>query len=88
MAALDQGVIEWIDVAELGRSSPCAPPGRQSPEDITLFKSLGIGLEDIAVADEGLPEGEGGRRRPAGCELMRFSSPAALPLIRLSAAPW
>ena len=27
-----------------------ASPGRTSPEDITLFKSLGIGLEDIAVA--------------------------------------
>ena len=25
-------------------------PGRQAAEDITLFKSLGIGLEDIAVA--------------------------------------
>jgi alanine dehydrogenase len=25
-------------------------PGRESPEDVTLFKSLGIGLEDIAVA--------------------------------------
>jgi alanine dehydrogenase len=25
-------------------------PGRQAPDEITLFKSLGIGLEDIAVA--------------------------------------
>jgi len=25
-------------------------PGRQSPEEITLFKSLGIALEDVAVA--------------------------------------
>jgi ornithine cyclodeaminase/alanine dehydrogenase-like protein (mu-crystallin family) len=25
-------------------------PGRQSAQDVTLFKSLGIGLEDIAVA--------------------------------------
>ncbi len=50
VAALDQGVIEWIDVAELGRVLAMRAPGRQSPEDITLFKSLGIGLEDIAVA--------------------------------------
>jgi alanine dehydrogenase len=50
VAALDQGVIEWIDVAELGRVVAMRAPGRQSPEDITLFKSLGIGLEDIAVA--------------------------------------
>lgn len=50
VAALDQGVIEWIDVAEIGRVVAMRSPGRQSPDDITLFKSLGIGLEDIAVA--------------------------------------
>lgn len=50
VAALDEGVIEWIDVAELGRIVATRAPGRQSPQDVTLFKSLGIGLEDIAVA--------------------------------------
>jgi ornithine cyclodeaminase/alanine dehydrogenase-like protein (mu-crystallin family) len=50
VAALDQGVIEWIDVVELGRIVALRSPGRQSPADVTLFKSLGIGLEDIAVA--------------------------------------
>jgi alanine dehydrogenase len=50
VAALDQGVIEWIDVAELGRVVAMRTLGRQSAQDITLFKSLGIGLEDIAVA--------------------------------------
>jgi alanine dehydrogenase len=50
VAALDQGVLEWIDIAELGRVVAMRSPGRQSAEDITLFKSLGIGLEDIAVA--------------------------------------
>jgi len=50
VAALDRGVIEWIDVAELGRVVAMGAPGRRPPEDVTLFKSLGIGLEDIAVA--------------------------------------
>jgi alanine dehydrogenase len=50
IAALDQGVLEWLDVAELGRVVAMRAPGRQSAEDVTLFKSLGIGLEDIAVA--------------------------------------
>jgi len=50
VAALDQGVIEWLDVVELGRVVAMRAPGRQSPEDVTLFKSLGIGIEDIAVA--------------------------------------
>ena len=50
VAALDRGVIEWIDIAELGRVVAMRAAGRQSAEDITLFKSLGIGLEDVAVA--------------------------------------
>ncbi len=50
VAALDKNVIEWIDIAEIGRVVAMRSPGRQSAEDITLFKSLGIGLEDIAVA--------------------------------------
>src|SRR5262245_2037845 len=50
VAALDQGVIEWIDIAELGRVVAMRAAGRQSPQDVTLFKSLGLGLEDIAVA--------------------------------------
>jgi ornithine cyclodeaminase/alanine dehydrogenase-like protein (mu-crystallin family) len=50
VAALDQGIVEWIDIAELGRVVAMRAPGRQSAEDITLFKSLGLGLEDIAVA--------------------------------------
>jgi ornithine cyclodeaminase/alanine dehydrogenase-like protein (mu-crystallin family) len=50
VAALDQGVLEWTDITELGRVVAMRSAGRQSAEDITLFKSLGIGLEDIAVA--------------------------------------
>ncbi|WP_020473282.1 ornithine cyclodeaminase family protein [Zavarzinella formosa] len=47
--ALDAGILEWYDVVEIGRVVAMRNPGRQSPNDITLFKSLGIGLEDIAV---------------------------------------
>src|SRR5262249_51624563 len=50
VAALDQKVIEWYDVHELGRLVAMRSPGRASAQEITLFKSLGIGLEDIAVA--------------------------------------
>ena len=51
-AALDRNLIEWYDVAELGRVVAMRVTGRQTPEDVTLFKSLGIGLEDIAVANK------------------------------------
>jgi alanine dehydrogenase len=49
-AALDKDLIQWSDVAELGRVVAKRAPGRESPADVTLFKSLGLGLEDIAVA--------------------------------------
>jgi ornithine cyclodeaminase/alanine dehydrogenase-like protein (mu-crystallin family) len=49
MEALDKRVLEWADITELGRIVAGRAPGRESPEDVTLFKSLGIGLEDIAV---------------------------------------
>ena len=49
MEALDKRALEWSDVTELGRIVAARSPGRESPDAITLFKSLGIGLEDIAV---------------------------------------
>ena len=47
--ALDAGILEWFDVVEIGRVVANRNQGRTSPNDITMFKSLGIGLEDIAV---------------------------------------
>jgi alanine dehydrogenase len=45
------GRLKWQDVAELGDILTEKVPGRRGPADITLFKSLGIALEDIAFAD-------------------------------------
>jgi ornithine cyclodeaminase/alanine dehydrogenase len=49
-AALDQGVLSWAKVHELAPLLVGRYPGRQTPSDLTIFKSLGIGIEDIAVA--------------------------------------
>ena len=38
-------------VAEIGEVVAGSAEGRQSKEDITLFKSLGTAVEDIAAAD-------------------------------------
>ena len=43
-------VIAWSDVLELGRVLAGRNEGRRSPDDVTLFKSLGVGVEDVAVA--------------------------------------
>jgi ornithine cyclodeaminase/alanine dehydrogenase-like protein (mu-crystallin family) len=38
-------------VAELGEVAAGTAPGRQSPEEITLFKSLGLAVEDVVTAE-------------------------------------
>jgi ornithine cyclodeaminase/alanine dehydrogenase-like protein (mu-crystallin family) len=48
--ALEDGSIHWADVHELGQVIVGRYTGRAHPQDVTLFKSLGIGLEDVAVA--------------------------------------
>ena len=45
------GRLKWQDVVELGDIATGKVPGRRGPADITLFKSLGIALEDVAFAD-------------------------------------
>ncbi|MCS6850948.1 MAG: ornithine cyclodeaminase family protein [Gemmataceae bacterium] len=47
--ALEDGSIHWADIHELGQVIVGRYTGRAHPEDVTLFKSLGIGLEDVAV---------------------------------------
>lgn len=50
MPALERGVISWESVTELGRIVAGRDPGRTSDDDITIFKSNGIALEDISTA--------------------------------------
>lgn len=50
VAALNKGVLNWADVFEYSKMHIGKYPGRESPEDITVFKSLGLGIEDIALA--------------------------------------
>jgi ornithine cyclodeaminase/alanine dehydrogenase-like protein (mu-crystallin family) len=37
--------------AEIGELLIGASPGRTAPEEITLFKSLGLAVEDLAAAE-------------------------------------
>ncbi len=45
------GRLHWRDIVELGDVVAGKAHGRNGPADITLFKSLGIALEDVAFAD-------------------------------------
>ncbi len=48
--ALEDGSIHWADVHELGQVIVGRYTGRAHAQDVTLFKSLGIAIEDVAVA--------------------------------------
>jgi len=45
------GRLQWSDVVEIGDILTGEAGGRRTADDITLFKSLGIALEDVAFAD-------------------------------------
>jgi ornithine cyclodeaminase/alanine dehydrogenase-like protein (mu-crystallin family) len=45
------GKLAWSDVRELGEVVTGKAKGRTSPSDLTLFKSLGIALEDMAFGE-------------------------------------
>ncbi|MPZ73899.1 MAG: ornithine cyclodeaminase family protein [Nitriliruptorales bacterium] len=49
-SAIRAGVLRWADVSELRDIVGGRAAGRTNAEQITVFKSLGIGLEDVAVA--------------------------------------
>jgi ornithine cyclodeaminase/alanine dehydrogenase len=45
------GKLAWSDIRELGEFVTGKAKGRTSPSELTLFKSLGIALEDVAFAE-------------------------------------
>ncbi len=50
IAAIETGRRHWEDFVELRDVVAGFKPGRTDPSDITLFKSGGIALEDVAIA--------------------------------------
>lgn len=49
---LKQGLISEDDIyAELGEIAAGVKPGRESPEEITFFKSVGVAVQDVAAAN-------------------------------------
>ena len=47
---IELGVLDWLEVHELHEVVAGELPGRQSPEDIVVFKSNGIAAWDVAAA--------------------------------------
>jgi len=63
---VETGVLDWLEVHELHEVVVGELPGRQSPDDIIVFKSNGIAAWDIAVAAAVV---ERARERNAGTQL-------------------
>jgi ornithine cyclodeaminase/alanine dehydrogenase-like protein (mu-crystallin family) len=66
VAGLREGVLSWGTIQELATVLMGRSPGRQSPQDVTVFKSLGLGIEDVAV---GVKVVEAARKQGLGKEL-------------------
>ena len=66
--AVREGTIEGPDHvrAELGEVVAGMHPGRTGPEELTLFRSLGLAIEDMAAAERAV---ENARRQGAGVEV-------------------
>src|SRR5262249_54429094 len=67
--------VDWSAVRALADVVAGKAPGRTSPDQITLFESQGLGIEDLAVAEpRNRARGAGGRRAPSSVGLeLRFA---------------
>ncbi len=66
VAALAEGAIRWDDVHELGEIVAGRHPGRTRADEVTLFESQGVAMEDVAVAARVLARA---RERRVGTEI-------------------
>jgi len=48
--AVEAGAISQADVTQLGDVLAGSAPGRRSPEEITIFDSTGLAIQDLAIA--------------------------------------
>jgi alanine dehydrogenase len=63
---VERGVLDWLEVHELQEVVSGELPGRQSPDDIVVFKSNGIAAWDIAIAAAAV---ERAREKKVGTEV-------------------
>lgn len=50
VTGLELGFISWGQIRELGDVIAGYAPGREEDEDVTLFESLGIAVQDVAIS--------------------------------------
>ena len=50
--AVEEGIREWSSIHDLADIVAGRETGRATPDDVTLFKSVGLAIEDVAMAAE------------------------------------
>jgi len=63
---VEKGFLDWDALTELGDIIAGRAPGRTSPDQVTLYESHGMGIQDIYVAGKLL---ELARARNVGTDL-------------------
>ena len=63
---VEQGLIRWDRLPELGEVIAGLRHGRRTAQDITLYESHGMCIQDLYVAERVL---DAARTRRLGCEL-------------------
>ena len=71
---VERGVLDWLEVHELHEVVSGEIPGRSSPDDIVLFKSIGIAAWDVAIGARAIELASDEEGREAG--LSAFGSNA------------
>jgi ornithine cyclodeaminase/alanine dehydrogenase-like protein (mu-crystallin family) len=71
IAAVAAGVVDEARAIELFQVITGRSPGRETPDQVTLYKSIGTGLQDVAVAHAAFREAQ---KRRLGCELPSYQS--------------
>ena len=54
MGAVSDGIVTRRQVTELGAVLTGSAPGRGSTEEVTLFDSTGLAIQDLAIAQAAL----------------------------------
>jgi alanine dehydrogenase len=67
--AIEAGVVTQADVTELGEVLTGMSPGRGSDEEVTLFDSTGLAIQDLAICHAVLQAHEAGSVKPASVRL-------------------
>ena len=73
-AAMENGIFDWSRAVDLAEVVAGRAVGRNNPQSVTLFKSVGLAIEDVALGGRLLADA---RTKGIGRWIMLGASPVA-----------